>query len=179
MGGAFAATANAQTATCQNAQFSPALVEQFPNIRDACLDIVTENGEQRALFKADVTRVYPRSNALKVRFKTPDGRHTPARYIELPEDFRVQLDGRGHRIRDLQVGQELTAHVKVSEPAIALASVSEVRFVVIQRDAPAEVEQERTAALMPGTASPLPLLLLLSGVFGVGAGALCLLRRRV
>ncbi len=176
---ALPALAQGQSVTCQNAEFSPAVLEQFPNIRNACLKVVTENGEQRALFKADVTRIYPSKNALKVRFKTEGGGHTPTRYVELPSDFRVVIDGKPVGIRDLEVGQELTAHVKVREPVIAFAEerpIVALIFVPVRYDDPAETE--RTAAVMPRTGSNLPVLLWMGGILGLAASIVRITRLR-
>lgn len=39
------AVSQAQTVTCQNAQYDPDVLARFPNIAKACSDIVSKNGE--------------------------------------------------------------------------------------------------------------------------------------
>ncbi len=49
--------ANAQQSKCQTVQFSDSVLQRFPHAREACLDVITRNGEEYAVFKADLLRV--------------------------------------------------------------------------------------------------------------------------
>jgi len=66
------AVSQAQTVTCQNAQYDPDVLARFPNIAKACSDIVSKNGEDYALVSARLDRVDP-SGRVQLRVKQPDG----------------------------------------------------------------------------------------------------------
>jgi hypothetical protein len=167
------AVSHAQTVTCQNAQYDPELLTRFPNLAQACSEIISKNGADYAVVKARLDRVNP-SGTVAVRVKQPDGSYSKQVTLRPRSDLRVQVDGKPARVRDLATGQELTAYVKVSEPAMALAPVDEsVPFETI----PIEEPQEQMAAL-PATASMLPLLGLLGGVSMLFGGLLSVIRYR-
>lgn len=172
--------ARAQEVTCQSAQFSEQVVARFPRVREGCLGVVMRDGEPYATFKATVARV--RSDGVDVRFLLPDGGKSDRRYIKTAPERRVIVDGKGVRVRDLAVGQELTAYVKVSEPVVALAQPADEP---VAEPAPLEEFEpsletrsaEATPDAMPETASVLPLLALVGGVLVLIAAGMRRIRK--
>ncbi|HEX2494574.1 MAG TPA: hypothetical protein VHK24_12425 [Steroidobacter sp.] len=153
---------HAQPAKCKDVEFSQDVLERFPKAREACLDVVTRDGEQYAVFKADLLRVAGRT--VRIRTKLPDGSHGAAQNITIAPNRRVLADGKPIAPEELAVGQELTAYVKVTEPVIAVATADTEPLTTQPLEAaPAHVA---AAPEMPRTASPLPL---------IGAGGLLLL----
>jgi hypothetical protein len=179
---ALSGSAWAQRPGCADAKFSNELLTRFPRAPEACLDIISRNGEEYGVFKARLNRVS--GNTLHVRFEHPDGSEGPATSIRTRRDFRVLVDGKPTQVRDLARNQELTAYVQVTRPMVALAPASEsenlvaVPLVVVpvaQQVASAETSE---GPLMPDTASPVALIGALGSVsFAV---ALCMrgMRRR-
>jgi hypothetical protein len=148
---------------CRRVEFSPELLERFPNAQETCLDVISRDGQQYAVFKAQLDRVI--GSRLQVRFRNPDGSFGPATRIATERDFRVLVDGRPLRVSELSRNQELTAYVQVNEPMVALApaDASErlhpVPLVVIpvarQNDDAAgteDAEQVASNPTMPATA---------------------------
>ena len=169
------ATSHAQTATCQNAQYSSEVLAKFPNIAKACSDVVQKNGEDYAVVKARLDRVNP-SGTVAVRVKQPDGSYSKQMTIRPRSDLRVQVDGKPARVRDLATGQEITAYVKVTEPVMALAPAEESEPLAA---APIEEEpQEEQMAALPATGSLVPLMGLLGGVSLLLGGLLTAIRFR-
>jgi hypothetical protein len=167
--------ANAQQSKCQTVQFSDSVLQRFPHAREACLDVITRNGEEYAVFKADLLRVS--SQSARMRAKLPDGSRAPAQTIRLDPKRRVLVDGKPVRPDQLAVGQVITAYVKVTEPVVALAPADANEPLVTQPIEDADSTRVASAE-MPTTAGPLPLI-------GVGGllmlaigGALGVLRRR-
>ena len=169
-----------QPAICQRVEFSPQVLERFPNIRAACLDVISRDGQQFAVVKADLVRASPRR--MTVRVKLPDGTRSEPLGINVAPNARVNINGRMTPLSDVAVGQELSAYIHVSDPGIALASEEPgpVQFTPVT----AEPEPEPTVAAaepapeMPKTASRLPL----AGTIGLvllalGAG-IAVVRRR-
>lgn len=163
--------ANAQEADCRSVKFSDAVVQRFPRVRDACLEVIQRDGQQWAVFKADLVRTAP--STLYVRFQLPDGAKSGTRTIKVSPSRRVLIDGKPYRVEDLSVGQELTAYVKVTEPVMALAPPASEPLDT--GPLPGETQQVASASTgtMPHTASPVReygvagLAMLLAGV-GIG-----------
>jgi hypothetical protein len=172
--GGFATPAFA--ADCATAQFSDAVLARFPNIRAVCTEVITKDGQEYAVVKGDLVRTG--NNAVYMKFKLPDGTKSDTRKIETRPEFRVQIDGKPVSVRNLAVGQELTAYVKVTEPVMALAAAEPSEPVVaypIEEAAPA---MAANTAEMPRTASPLPAVAGLGALLLAFAGMLTFLRLR-
>jgi hypothetical protein len=170
-----------QPAACERVEFSDEVMARFPNIRAACLDVITKGGQQYAVVKADLVRAT--SRRITVRVRRPDGTRSDPVGINVDSGDRINVDGKALSIRDVAVGQELTAYIHVTDPGIALAPAEEVEVVeftpVPATPEPApEPAAVASATEMPSTATPLPLL----GTIGVlllalGTG-IAILRRR-
>lgn len=163
-----------QNSECQNVQFSAELLSRYPSAPEACLDVISRNGQEFAVFRVRLDRV--RGNTLHVRFNNPDGSRGPVTRITAQPDFRVLVDGRAIRVRDLAANQELTAYVRVDRPVMALAPATQttawqvvpLTFVAVDRrtqdqDPADETGQTPLASaqdepVMPETAGHGPLL---------------------
>jgi hypothetical protein len=168
------AVSQAQTVTCQNAQYDPEVLAKFPNIAKACSDILSKDGADYAVVKARLDRVDP-SGRVSVRVKQPDGNYSKSISIRPRSDLRVMVDGKPARVTDLATGQEITAYVKVDAPVMALAPAEPSEpFVAI----PIEELQEQMAAALPTTAGSLPLFGLLGAVSLLLGGLLSVIRYR-
>jgi hypothetical protein len=170
-----------QPAVCQRVEFSPQVLERFPNIRDACLDVISRDGQEFAVVKADLVRATPRR--MTVRVKRPDGTRTDPMGINVAANARVNINGRMTPINEVAVGQELSVYIHVTDPGIALASeeTGPVEFTPVTAEPepePTPVAAAEPAPEMPKTATRLPL----AGTIGLvllalGAG-LAIARRR-
>ena len=162
-----------QPEACQRVEFSAAVLERFPNIRTACLDVITKEGQTFAVVRASLVRVSQRRMVVRVRL--PDGTQSDPLGININMNERVNIEGRMVPIRSLAVGQDISAYINVKDPGIAVASeaAGPVEFTPITAEPEPEPVAEAAAPApeMPKTASRLPLvgalgLLLLA----VGAG---------
>jgi hypothetical protein len=169
-------------AACQRVEFSPEVLARFPNIRTACLDVITKGGQQYAVVKADLVR--STSRRMTVRVKLPDGTHSDPLGINIKPNERVNVGGKPTPIQDVAIGQELTAYFSVKDPGIALEPLEEVEVVELTpipetpEPGPATALASTAEPEMPRTATRLPL----AGTIGfvlllIGAG-LAILRRR-
>ena len=153
------AVSQAQTVTCQNAQYDPDVLARFPNIAKACSEIVSKNGEDYALVTARLDRVDP-SGRVQLRVKQPDGSYSKRLSIRPKPDLKVMVDGKPARVQDLAANQEINAYVKVRAPEMALPPADAGQTFVFL---PIEEPQQQMASL-PSTAGFLPLIGLLGGV---------------
>jgi hypothetical protein len=173
-----------QPAACQRVEFSEDVLARFPNIRDACLDVIEKDGQQLAVVKADLVRATARR--MHVRVKLPDGSHSELRSINVKPGLRLNINGRQTPIEEVAIGQELTAYVHVTDPGIALAPAeptAPVELTPVPAAAPAPEPEQTVAAAetpeMPQTAGPLPLVAAAGvGLLAFGAG-LAWVRRRI
>jgi LPXTG-motif cell wall-anchored protein len=170
-----------QPAACERVQFSEEVLARFPNIRQACLDVITKGDQQYAVVKADLVRASPRR--MTIRVKRPDGSHSDPIGVNVAPNERLNVGGQPMAIQDVAVGQELTAYISVKDPGIALAPAEEsevVEFTPVPAT-PATPPEPAVAAVpaeMPKTATSLPLLGSIGLVLlALGAG-FALLRRR-
>jgi hypothetical protein len=108
---------------CNSVQFSDDILSRFPNAADSCLDVISREGQEYAVFRVQLERV--RRNTLHVRFHNPDGSRGPRTRIDTQPDFRVLVEGEPTRVRDLAANQELTAYVRVDSPMVALAPATQ------------------------------------------------------
>lgn len=176
-----AASMAQQPEACQRVEFSAEVLERFPNIRAACLDVISRDGQQYAVVRAHLLRVQGRRMVVRVRL--PDGSQTEPMSISTRRNARVLIDGRQVPLEDVAIGQELSAYVHVTDPGIALAdeSTGPVEFTPIPAEPGPEPEPAPAVAAapeMPKTATRLPL----AGAIGFAllalGGGIAFLRRR-
>jgi hypothetical protein len=161
------ATAHAQDVSCSNAQFSDEVLQRFPSVREACLDVITNEGSYFAVFKADLLRVT--SSGVQIRPALPSGKHADPRFVQVSSARRVLVDGKPVRFSDLELGQELTVYIKVTEPMVAFTPVAESEPWELAPLEEVDAARVATAELppMPHTAGVLPFV-------GTGGGTLVL-----
>jgi len=168
--------APAMAADCATAQFSDAVLARFPNIRAVCTEVIEKDGQQYAVVKGDLVRTG--TNAVYMKFKLADGTKSDTRKIETRPEFRVKVDGKPVSVRNLAVGQELTAYVKVSDPVIALEPAEPADTLAAYPIQDAGPAVAANTAEMPRTAGPMPTVLSLGGLLLAFAGVLTFLRVR-
>lgn len=172
---AAAVPAYAQASKCQTVEFSAAVLERFPRIREVCQDVIVKDGNEYAVVKAYLVRVS--SKTARVRPILPDGTKADARDLSIDPARRVLIDGKPVRPADLAVGQTLTFYVKVTEPVAALEPADEAPLapMPLPAEEPAAAEP---APAMPTTASPLPAIGLAGLALLALGGGIGFFRRR-
>lgn len=163
-------------AGCRNVRFSEEVLSRFPKAPQACLDVINRDGQDYAVFKAQLESVS--GNTLRVRIKQPDGTYAAVTNIETKPERRVLIDGKPVQVADLAPDQELTAYVRVDKPMIALPPASESEPLEATPLAAAEPVVARAEPAMPHTASQVGLLGLLGAFLWAIALAVRLTRRK-
>jgi len=174
--GQLLAGAHEQAPGCGDIEFVAEITDVFPEAANACLEIVTKNGEPYARFDAEIVRV--RGPEVRAKFKKPSGEWTDTYAFRPDPDRRIKIQGRSYRYQDLGRGQPLDIFLATDKFELVIpdddtdfATTTEIVTVVVYQPEP---EPE-----MPKTASPLPLIALLGGVFLVFGGGLAAIRRRL
>jgi hypothetical protein len=162
---------------CGNVTFTGTVAQRFPEAKNACLEMVTKNGQQFAHFKGEIVDV--RGNTVRAKFKLPSGQYSQT-YAFMPDPAtRININGTRYRWSELSRGQELDVYlppdrwefdVPATESFAAAAPADVVRITTITVAA---------APTLPKTASSVPLVGLLSvALLALGTG-LTLIRRRL
>jgi hypothetical protein len=174
----FTASSFAAETNCLDVQFSDELYERFPNINEACLQIIDQEGEQYVKLKGKVLRA--NSRILSLRWQRRDGSYISEIYRSkpLPSEFRIQIDGNPVRPRQLERGQELNVYVKLGGDMASIIAAPEVELIPALVDLVAEViDFDPAPTTLPTTAGLLPAIGLL-GLMSLGFGLLIRLFRR-
>jgi len=146
----------AQAPTCDDIEFKSNVTDQFPNVADACLEVLERDGALYAKVEAEVV-VARRSGDVTLDIKTRDG-SSIRQSFQTESEFRVLLDGRSHRVRDLVRGQEIRIYLPSDRWAVAQVEEPSVPVVVAPLAPPPPEPEPEMVAELPGTASPLPLM---------------------
>ena len=162
--------------TCADIDFTPAVTSVYPDIDEACLDVVEIDGERFAKIGVEVLR--SSNNSASFRIKHADGTYGPTHRAELPSDWRAELGGQQVRARDLVRGQELNIYMP-SDRWEAHVSAPTTTFIVYRGYALTEDSGSgSTMAALPSTASPLTTLGAIGGASLLTAFFLRIYRRR-
>lgn len=107
--------ASAEEVTCESANYSTEVMDQFAGVRYSCLEIVERNGGPHAVLKAEVVRVASPNMILK--FARPEGGFTNPITVTPQSGYTFTVDdGREVKLRDLTVSSQLRVYVPVKGP---------------------------------------------------------------
>jgi len=106
--------ASAEEVTCENANFSTEVLEQFAGVRYSCVEIVERNGGPYAKLKATLVRVSPPK--LTVKFWREGGFTNPVTLTPGKDYVFTVEDGREVSLRELTISSEFRIYVPVTGP---------------------------------------------------------------
>jgi len=181
----FTATASAQSVNCNDLVWSPAVLADNPNIGAACLGVMDRDGQTVARFHARV--VSQSVNSTLVQWQLPDGSWSD---VQRRYPFRgaVAIIGENPvRVADLAARQEVNVYVPagdawslpMAESAAPMAPAAAAPVAAAAPMAAAEPEPEPAPAMLPTTATQMPMLALLGGLFVLLGGMVAFLRTRL
>lgn len=157
-------TQQASAASCKDIQLNPSLTEEYPNIRDNCLEVITHEGREYMKQEARVMSVH-RDGRVGLRFKRADGSMGKTVELQAPENFHVLMDGKPRRVSALSRGDTVQIYLLGRDAnyyAANEATGAPISTLPAAATYDLEIEPEATLAT---TASPLPLFGLLGGIF--------------
>lgn len=169
------------TMPCGEIEFTGRVLSQFPNASRFCRDVVEKDGELYAHFTAEFLR--SSGSRAELRFKNASGGyHDDTIWLDVPEGQRVKINGRNLYVRQLNRGDELDIYLPPDRWEFAHADTNEefVAAPITTYEVVEEPDDMGGSSYLPSTASPLPLIGLLGGLFtSLGAGLAWLRMRRV
>jgi len=119
--GLIAVPASAQEITCDDIEFAADLVAEYPDIGEACLEIIEKGGEQFARLELEVLREGQKT--LLVHYKLRDGGWASPREVTPPEEWRASLSGRDVEVKDVPKGQLLNVYIREGRWEMAMADL--------------------------------------------------------
>jgi hypothetical protein len=169
-----------QTYSCSDINFTGRVLSNFPDANRFCKEVVEKDGEMYAHFTAEFVR--RSGNQVELRFKNDSGGyHDETLWVDVPDGQRVKINGRNLYVRQLERGDELDIYLPSDRWEVAQYDTHE-EFAAAPAVATYEIVDEPDDAgssYLPSTASPLPLIGLLGGLFtSLGAGLAWLRIRR-
>ena len=177
---AFSLPASAQTdLTCADIEFTPDLRSRYPDIQDACRDVVEVDGKRYA--KVTIELVRTRNNRATFRFLETDGDRGPTQTIELDSSWRANINGRRYRLRELGAGQQLSIYLPADRWEVYVPPDDTQQFVVfigVVMFDDTGGGATTTVAALPATAGSMPMFGLLGSVALCAAFLLRIFRRR-
>ena len=151
--------------TCDDIEFTSLVTSQYPDVADACQDVVERDGRRYAQLRAEMVRYLPVSGEVRLRFKDRDGDYGEVVAIKPQAPLNIRLGGQRVALRNVARGQEFNIYLPPD------------RWAVASLEGDVVVEELYDVEELPGTASPFPLIGALgAGLLGLG-GALSLRRR--
>jgi hypothetical protein len=106
---AAAQAALAQQLTCDDIEFLPDVIHEFPSVGQACHSVVERDGQLYVRLVADVVKVRT-DGTVVIDIKARDGTRFRQEFNP-PPGFRVRLSGTSSRTRDLVRGQEIRLYL--------------------------------------------------------------------
>lgn len=143
--------------TCADITWKQSVLEQYPQIGDACQGVeLREDGKYYVRFSGKVRNVSATGNRVGILFDGADATTT----LDVPTGQRINVGGRNIRTSDLSRGDELTFHVPSDQFVAHFYEPEEAgeesEFVAVEfTDEPAS---DSYGSSLPTTASMLPWL---------------------
>jgi hypothetical protein len=144
--------------SCGDLNFTGPIAREFPQVRNACLDVVERDGQPFAHAKARIRSV--RGGTVEAELKMPDGTYSDPITVTPDPSARVRIEGRNYRWRDLSRGQELDVWVPQDRWELVVPEDPEQQFAAAPTVAVLVISEPITVAAntLPRTASPVPLV---------------------
>ena len=177
----FVGTNSALAVTCDDIVWDDEARAKYAHVEDACLEVVERDGARFA--KLEVRMVSPGRRIITVQFRHRDGTWGPNTRLTTRNDVQIELEGRQVRMEEIPRHQTLNVYLEEGRWAAAITApeVTEPPVELIVIFVASEIiEPEPVAmAMLPTTASPLPLLGLLGGVFALLGGLVSVIRHQM
>lgn len=110
--------------TCADLHWSADVLAANPDIALACQGVYEKDGVLYARASIEIIKV--QGNSLKFRTLRTDGSKGIPRSVKLDSSWRVELDGRAYRARDLTSGQKLDIYLPEDRFALTVVGSSHV-----------------------------------------------------
>ena len=135
----------AQEVTCTDVEFDAEIIANYPEVREACLDIVEDQGVRYVHLRAKVLNNW--ISSLTIRYEHPDGTFGLLRTVTPPEGFTAIVNGRPTPVEEIGEGTVMNIFVPEGRWEVAMADVAtleiaELTFAPVASEAAEEPAAE-------------------------------------
>jgi len=127
---ALALPLEAQEVTCADIEFDSRAVEAYPQVQEACLEVVDQEGNLYAHLRARVIQNW--TTSLIVQYWHADGNWGTLTRATPPEGFTVMVGGAATPMEQLTPGQEIHLFVPEGRWEVAIADVPEPEILELE-----------------------------------------------
>ena len=173
--------------SCDQIEWQPAVLEQYPNIGEACQGVVERDGRTYVKFIGFAENIDARRGTVDLRFK---GSNTRVK-VNVPRNTRFYIQGERVPLEEVAPRQDLTVYVPSDQFVAAFFDEKVVASeIIVAEIAPAAEPTEAQVAPspqtrlaqaeeeLPATAGPLPWFATLGGLLLLAGAGLTLVRLR-
>ncbi len=143
----------AQEIDCADIEYDAEIVANYPEVQDACLDVVEDQGVRYVHLRAKVINNW--ISSLTIRYEHADGTWGLLKTVTPPEGFTAIVNGRPTPVEEIGEGTVMNIFVPEGRWEVAMADV-EMPAMTEMTFAPVEVEEaeEPTAEAEQPEAAP-------------------------
>ncbi|MCK5483668.1 MAG: hypothetical protein KAJ13_08180 [Gemmatimonadetes bacterium] len=141
----------AQEIDCADIEYDAEIVANYPEVQDACLDVVEDQGVRYVHLRAKVINNW--ISSLTIRYEHADGTWGLLKTVTPPEGFTAIVNGSPTPVEEIQEGTVMNIFVPEGRWELAMADVdmpamTELTFAPVEveeAEEPVAVEDEPTA----------------------------------
>lgn len=158
--------------SCAEVEWAPQMLAQYPQISEACQEVVTVNGANWARIEGRLVTVNPNGSVTSMVLDR-NGKGMGRITLKPAPDQKVMLEGKEYSFYQLQNGAILNLYIPEHMYAVATEPSAPSELAEIEPAPSPEVAQQE----LPKTAGPLPWVLLAGGGILLAGLGLTLARR--
>ena len=141
----------AQEVACSDVEYDAEIMASYPEVRDACLGVVEDQGVRYVHLRAKVLNNW--ISSMTIRYEHADGTWGALKTVTPPEGFRAVVNGRSTPVEEIPEGTVMNIFVPEGRWEVAMADVempalAELTFVPVEveeAEVPGEVAEEPEA----------------------------------
>lgn len=150
----------AQEIACSDVEYDAEIIASYPEVSEACLDVVEDQGVRYVHLRAKVLNNW--ISSLTIRYEHTDGTWGLLKTVTPPEGFTAIVNGRPTPVEEIQEGTVMNIFVPEGRWEVAMADVdmpamAELAFapvVVEEAEEPTAEGEESAVEAAPAEAAP-------------------------
>jgi hypothetical protein len=150
----------AQEIACTDVEYDAEIMASYPEVHEACLDVVEDQGVRYVHLRAKVLNNW--ISSMTIRYEHADGTWGLLKTVTPPEGFTAIVNGSPTPVEEIQEGTVMNIFVPEGRWEVAMADVempamAELTFTPVEVEAAEEIEEmEPEPEPEPAVAEPAP-----------------------
>ena len=148
----------AQEIACTDVEYDAEIMASYPEVHEACLDVVEDQGVRYVHLRAKVLNNW--ISSMTIRYEHADGTWGLLKTVTPPEGFTAIVNGSPTPVEEIQEGTVMNIFVPEGRWEVAMADVdmpamAELTFAPVEVEAAEEIEEIEPEP-EPAVAEPAP-----------------------